>query len=548
MSSIKHKPNPAKTDQMMYEFLFEQSPISMWEEDFSGVVDAVDALPESARQDLSAYFEANPDEIDRFIKTLQLININSQTLVLFEADSRDDLLKNLNQTLTRSSRKVFVEQIIALYEGAREYTSQIEFKSLKGRLLHVSLTFRVIEDPAGEALFSRVLVLMTDIGKSVLHQRELEEERDKVSRYLNLSNVLFVSLNPQGLVKMVNHKTCAILNLPQDSIVGKKWIQTYVKSENRDSENAIFSQITKGETTYAQNHESLLSSDQSEPAIIEWHNAILRNVQNEVEEILYFGVDVTQARRLERSNMAMRMQLQQTQKMRSLSVLAGGIAHEINNPMTAVMNYASIIADEDQDPELREYAQDIQEEGQRVTQIVSNFLKFARIDSSGKKSVQISMVLNSVKLLINQTMMKESIQLNIDTIDPKLFVEGKIQSLQHVLFNLLMNAWEAIKKQTYAKAAKRVITVHVRTFESHGTEWLRILIEDNGIGMPKEFIETHIAPFLTGAGESDRIGLGLLVARDIILEHGGQLLISSKENQGTTASIDLKTVKQGVFL
>ena len=536
-----------KADQQMYDFLFEQSPVSLWEEDYSQIMVLVKSLPSWAREDIPAYFQQNPGDLDRFIQALRVININRVTLELFQAPDKPSLLANLHTLFTPSARDTFIAELGVLARGERAYSCETEIKTLKGELRLIALRFHINSKPNGEPLMERVLLTMSDITDFVMATQTMKNERDRANRYLNLSNVLFVSQDTSGKVKQVNNKTCAVLELSRTEIIEKTWLSSFVIPELHASDGEVFQHLANGDVESAGNHESQLMTSTGQVAIVEWHHAVLRNIAGEVDEILSFGVDVTRSRFLEIRNRAMELELHQTERMKSLSILARGVAHEINNPMTAIMNYASIISDEDQNPELQEYARIIQEEGRRVSRIVSNFLSFARQDDSRPEITRVKSIMEDVRLLINQTMMKDRIVLRIADIDPKLAIRCKVAEIQHVLFNILMNSWEAIRKKTFIAGEEKQIQVSAGNLNISGTDYIRIDIRDNGIGISASELDQIFVPFLSGEVKPPGIGLGLEVALKIVRGLGGDLHFQSEEHMGTTASIDLVPAEEGVF-
>ena len=231
--------------------------------------------------------------------------------------------------------------------------------------------------------------------------------------------------------------------------------------------------------------------------------------------------------------------MQQTQRLNSLGILARGVAHEINNPLTGLMNYASILEDEVENPQLRKFARSLREEGVRVSDIVTNLLTFARSDSGSRQQIHIFKIIEKAAMLINQSLLTDHIHLDTREVDQKTQIFCLVQDIQHVLLNIITNSWQAIIRKNVNIGPRRRISIKTSTIIHDSLEYARISIKDEGDGIASADLANVFDPFFSNQPRSERTGLGLSVSYGIVRDHGGIIKIDSVEGDFTVVTIDL---------
>lgn len=160
-----------------YRALFEESAVSLWEEDWSRVKSYLDELPEEAVDDLFAYLKQNPGVLDRCIKLIRITAVNRSTLSLYEAGSTETLLKNINDILPPQPTSYMLERLVSLYLN-RRYDAEHTAHTLQGRQLHILISSTI---PAGyEDSFQRVFTSVYDITERVA----MDQEKKRVDQQL----------------------------------------------------------------------------------------------------------------------------------------------------------------------------------------------------------------------------------------------------------------------------------------------------------------------------------------------------------------------------
>jgi len=255
--------------------------------------------------------------------------------------------------------------------------------------------------------------------------------------------------------------------------------------------------------------------------------------KGEVGGVVVNARDITDTRKLEE-------QLMQSQRMESIGTLAGGVAHEINNPINGIMNYAQMILDgmEKGNP-AEELAREILHETQRIAQIVRNLLTFARQEKQSHSPAQLSDIVSSVLSLIQAVMRHDQITLEVVIPEGLPKIKCRSQQIQQVLMNLLTNARDSLNERYPDYSPEKRLRVVAELISKQGRRFIRTTVEDNGIGIPVEIRERIFDPFFTTKPKETGTGLGLSISYGIVRDHGGELIVESEPGRYARFHMDL---------
>ena len=236
-------------------------------------------------------------------------------------------------------------------------------------------------------------------------------------------------------------------------------------------------------------------------------------------------------------------QLLQSEKLASVGELAAGVAHEINNPINGVINYAQLLID---DAKNQGYGIDIPErilkEAERVASIVKNLLFFARETEDKPRSVDVHNIVADVLELVEKQLNNDNILLKLDINDDLPKINANSQKIQQVLVNLLSNARYALNQKYPGFHQDKVLQLKGEIMDVAGKKFLRITIHDKGEGIPGDIIDKICDPFFSTKPQGEGTGLGLSISYGIVEDHGGHLSFESKDGKYTTAIVDLPAI------
>ncbi len=237
---------------------------------------------------------------------------------------------------------------------------------------------------------------------------------------------------------------------------------------------------------------------------------------------------------------AAHQKLMQTDRLASLGQLSASVAHEINNPLSGVLNLAMlmqrILKDDgiprDRIPEYRKFLAQVINETSRVGRIVSDLLAFSRRSKPQSTRVDLNSIIRTTlslvahKLQLGNVLMEEHLSPGL----PEIKCDGS--QVQQVVMNLVMNAAEAT-------AIKGGGMVKIITRTSPDKKTLELEVRDNGEGIPQENLSKIFDPFFTTKGEGKGVGLGLAVVYGVVNAHGGDIDVSTTPGKGTTFLVTL---------
>ncbi len=269
----------------------------------------------------------------------------------------------------------------------------------------------------------------------------------------------------------------------------------------------------------------------------------IKNEQGDVESVMELSTDITEKKSMQAEQM-------RSNHLASIGELAAGVAHEINNPINGIINYAQIIANS-ASPENREYdiAKRIIKEGERISFIVTSLLSFARERKEEKIPISVQQVLADALALTESQLKKSGIDLKLDLGQNVSLIKVHAQQIQQVFLNIINNARHALLQKYPGPDPDKILRITAKDTVIDGKPVVQIIFEDHGIGIPADSIYKVMNPFYTTKPVGVGTGLGLSISHGIIVGHGGRLTVESKESEYTRIIVSLpahREVKQVV--
>ncbi|MFO7561854.1 MAG: AAA family ATPase [Enhygromyxa sp.] len=260
------------------------------------------------------------------------------------------------------------------------------------------------------------------------------------------------------------------------------------------------------------------------------------------------ATDISARKRVEAEKHTLELQLRQQQRLESLGTLAAGVAHEINNPVQGILNYAELIALRSREPaQVEEFAVEIVKESDRVATIVRNLLAFSRQEAERQVEViEIGRLLQSTLSLVHAVLRKDHIMLVNAPGNHEAKVECRPQQIQQILMNLITNARDAInQRHGFAEGGggHKRITIQVERIERAGRAWVRVVVEDTGAGIPESVLPHIFDPFFTTKGRDQGTGLGLAVSHGLASDNRGELTVETRAGEGSRFFLDLPELR-----
>ena len=334
-----------------------------------------------------------------------------------------------------------------------------------------------------------------------------------------------IILDPQGVIGFLNHATCQFFGLDPKQAVGED-ISSQIRGLDWGSLGKPGRTISRDlEVFYPENR------------YLNFYLAPIDDTDDPTEPLGYVMLirDLTTTR-------AEAEETLESERLNSLTLLAAGVAHEIGNPLNSLDIHLQLLGRKlrklppgDRGP-LEENLATAREEIQRLDSILKQFLHAVRPTTPHRERQDLHGLLNDTLKLLEPELAARKIAVELDlaeSMPPAMIDPGQFQQ---VFYNLIRNGYQAISSE-YGR-----ITIRTRTNDFETI----ISIEDNGTGISPEHMGAIFEPYRTT--KSSGSGLGLIIVRRIIREHGGQIAIESEENQGTRVVIHLPHAERPVRL
>ncbi|MEP6787440.1 MAG: ATP-binding protein [Acidobacteriota bacterium] len=247
--------------------------------------------------------------------------------------------------------------------------------------------------------------------------------------------------------------------------------------------------------------------------------APLRSVSNQQTGAIIVLENVSSRVKLEET-------LQQSEKLSSIGLLAAGVAHEVNTPLTGVSSYTQMLLGmiPETDPK-HALLQKMQRQTDRATNIVGNLLNFSRTGNAEEfGEIEVHKLLNDTLQLLEPQLRKSNIEIVKDYAETSPRISGSGGKLQQVFTNLILNARDAMFSGG---------TIKLKTYGENG-DGVTVEVTDTGDGIPAENLSKVFDPFFTTKDVGSGTGLGLAVTYGIVQEHSGTIEVQSSEGEGTT--------------
>ncbi|REJ77362.1 MAG: PAS domain S-box protein [Acidobacteria bacterium] len=331
-------------------------------------------------------------------------------------------------------------------------------------------------------------------------------------------NVGLIAVDETGLITRCNTSFEQMFGFSRAEAVGRQTVDVF-ESEFAESLERVLGKSSWHLTDIRNAYKLETSRPDGQPLILNVAIAPLRSPEGPQKGAIVVLENVTSRVKLEEG-------LQQNEKLTSIGLLAAGVAHEVNTPLTGVSSYTQMLLGmiDESDPK-HELLQKVHKQTERATNIVGNLLNFSRAGNSGEfTEVDVNKLLDDTLQLLEPQIRKSNVEIvkSYATVPPR--IEGNPGKLQQVFTNIIINAQDAILNE-----GKITLETSVR-----GDSDVVIRISDTGEGIDPDNLSKIYDPFFTTKGVGSGTGLGMAVSYGIVQEHSGSIDVISEKGVGTT--------------
>jgi PAS domain S-box-containing protein len=448
----------------------------------------------------------------------RFIEVNDAMVRMLGYNSREELLQiDIPTQLYHSPEQRLDHTKLMQEHGAlRNFEATLQRKD--GSPIHVLINAFGLHDKTGKLL--QIRGLMLDVTGLRTYQSELHRERDFSGKILNNTQSFILVADTAGLISYAN-KRWYDSGFDHKELLGRPLLELAAPGFVHPLAQAVQSTLNNQQID---NLELEIARRNGIAGKFSANLSPMRDEQGIVTSIIAVLTDIT-------DSAVLRDKLVHAEKMAAVGQLVSGVAHEVNNPLTAILGFADLLMEDAELPDTaRKDLRVILQEAQRTKQIVQNLLSFARQMPPQRNALQLNSILRRTIQLRSYDFNSHGIEI-IEHLDESLpEIIGDAHQLQQVFLNILNNAYDAVHE--VGRPARIEIT-------SIGREdFVEVTFSDNGKGITHS--DKIFDPFFTTKEVGKGTGLGLSICYGIVKEHGGEISCHNNiAGQGATFMVRL---------
>lgn len=475
----------------------------------NGAVEGVSGLA----RDVSAQREAESRFSDLF-ETLhegvyfsapggKLLDVNPAMVRMLGYESKEELLRQpVERHFTDLVERANLAEELRKAGSVRDAALSLRRKD--GSVIRVLNSSVAIRDSSGE--FVRFQGSFVDITERNEMERRLREEQEFVRRLVACFPDIIVVLDPNGRYTFVSPRVEEFLGYTPQEYLGAE-LRERPHPEDRDSLLEFFRKLTSGEVSVGA-LEYRTAHKKGGWRTVRAHASPLTNAEGQIIGVVASARDVTESKRMEQ-------QLMQSEKLAAIGQMVSGVAHELNNPLTAILGVSDLLMEKTADESARRQLELIHKQARKAAELVQGLLMFSRPSTRQSQRVRVSDLIDRAIRLQRAELESRRIIAEVNAPSDLPLIQADPQHMTQVFVNLISNAVQAIA----SVSDHGRIGIHVKSMP----EQQEIVIDDDGPGVRPDVRSKIFDPFFTTHRTSGGSGLGLTICLVIVKEHGGMI-------------------------
>jgi two-component system sensor histidine kinase/response regulator len=519
-------------DQARFLSLFENSPISLWEEDFSAVKNRIIELREKGISNFQDFFEHHPDVVEELSKSIRILDVNRSTLELFHAKSKAELIPKLDIIFAKDSLKNLLEEFVNIANDMTEFESEGINHTLDGDTLVVSL--RWLAEPGYEHTLSKVLISMIDITSRKKSEQEILRQKIFFETLVSNSPVAIVVLDNESRITACNPSFQNLFGYTCAEVTGID-IDSLITTPESIDEAKQYTQLAMTGPVRKVGKRRHKDGSLIDVEIL----AVPVKMGNEKIGTLGLYHDISEL-------VQARMQAEESNIAKS--EFLANMSHEIRTPMNGVLGMLELALDTSLTKEQTEYLEIALQSAENLLGLINDILDLSKIEARGVELDNIDFDLRITVEEAAYALAKRAQDKGLELaclIHPELKtkLQGDPARLRQILTNLVGNA---IK---FTPQGEIVIRAEP-TNETNTHATIRFSVQDTGIGIPPDRQGDIFDRFTQADGSTTReyggTGLGLTICKQLVEAMDGKIWVESKVGFGSNFLFEITFSKQKV--
>ncbi len=413
-----------------------------------------------------------------------------------------------------------VEFIRRLEEAGSLQNAEIVLRHRDGKKIHCLTSGLVIRDTSGRPV--RLQGTIVDVTERLEIERKLHREQEFGRQLIECFPDMIAVMDREGRFTYLSDRARNVLGVSPQEYLGRR-IGSGTHTDDREPLMEMVREIVDGRSNQSQIESRVRHAD-GEWRILRTSASPMFDEEGGITGVVASVRDVTEAHLAEQQNA-------QKEKFASMGQMMAGAAHELNNPLTAILGVSDLLRDRATDESTRRQIDLVLQQARRAAGIVQNLLAFSRPGVQGRAKLRLGDVLLDVLRIQGASLAAKNISVKFDPPADVPAVEGDRRLLSQIFSNLLINAEQAISISRERGAIE--ISLH----ELNGRVCATIF--DDGPGIPPENISKIFDPFFTTKRPGGGSGLGLTICLAVVKDHGGTIEVSSPAGGGTSFRVFL---------
>jgi PAS domain S-box-containing protein len=450
----------------------------------------------------------------------QILDANPAMVRIFGYDSKEELLTHNFKEMydDPSTRPRIIRQL--LDTGLQD--NEIVLRRKDGKKIHCLTSGFAIRDASGKPV--RLQGTIVDVTERKEMEKRLLQEKEFVRRLIDSFPDLIVVLDCEGRFTFVSERINDILGITPAEYIGRP-IGQRINAVDKLKLAEMCGRVVSGSEAHAQVEIQARHADGTWRALLVTASPLF-DENGKITGMVSSGRDVTESKLVEE-------QLARKEKFAAMGEMLAGAAHELNNPLTAILGVSDLLRERATDESTRHQVDLILKQARRAANIVQDLLALSRPLGPGRAKVDLRELVGQAVQSQQPFLTQKNIAVKMGSLDGLVPVEGDRKQLLQAFSNIVANAWQSIA------SARDHGTIDI-SFQ-RVDDRICVTITDDGPGIPAESISKIFDPFFTTKRPGGNSGIGLTICLAVIKEHGGTIEVRSAPMSGATFQVFLPT-------
>jgi PAS domain S-box-containing protein len=578
-----------------YRALFEDSPIAIWEEDFSGIKAQLEQLKQEGVTDFRAYFTAHPEAVFECMARVRILDINRAALEMYQAESKQVLLDRIEQLFRKGGWRNFCEDLICIAEGRTRNSWEASEESFTGKPIEISLRWSVAPDH--EEDFSKVIVTTIDITERKRAEEKIRQQLERLAALREIDQFITSTFDVQMSMNAVLARARKLLAVDAAAVwrldtirarldygAGTGFLKNAIQTasvrlgEGLTGRVALEGQIVQIPGAVDRSDDLFLTSFLKEEAFVFYCGAPLivkgkvlgvlevynrSFIERDPDWLDFFSTLAGQAaiavdsaqlfENLQRSNLELekrvaertaelhRLNLELEAANRAKDEFLANMSHELRTPLNSILGMAESLLEQKRDPlsdQQQKSLQIIESSGRHLLELINDILDLSKIEAGMldyyPQLFSVEEICRASLSFVRGQALKKSITFTYHNEAATANISADPRRLKQILVNLLANA---------IKFTPEGGEVTLQVEGDAEQDLMRFSIVDTGIGIAAEDLRRLFQPFVQLDSALNRqqegTGLGLALVQRLTDLHGGSVQVESEPGKGSNFTIVL---------